>query len=532
MAQLQSVLKRFLHRRLTAEDARRAIAYRFRQRERSFLRLIRIAVFSNPRSPYLPLFDHCGIAAADVSRWIYADGLEATLSRLYDAGIYVTAEEFKGRRPIQRPGIVVTASHSDFDNPLVSPIYAVQTSGSSGSAMPIPSDLRLLEHEAAYLHHFLAGYDLRQRPVAAWRGVPPVSSGVKLLLRYAKLGLRIERWFAQNRLQECGDTQFMGFTRELVQVSRSLGWWLPEPEYVHQDDAVIIARWLADKRAAGTPPQLDTNASSGVRLCLAALESGLDISGTFFRLGGEPYTPAKADVIQRAGCRAVCHYSMAETGHLGMACTAPAQIDEVHLLTDRTAVLQRDLVEGADGPTRGGLVFTTLMPSFPKFMLNVESGDYGVLHRRKCGCPFDQLGFDLHLSDLRSYGKLTSEGLNYLRGDLVPLVEQVLPARFGGHATDYQLVEVERSGMPYVEVLASPLIGPIDEPALLQAVYEWLRQQRGEELMADFWQDAHTVHVVRRQPYATSSAKILPLHRLRAESAPGSSSTMKPETAQ
>ena len=31
--------------------------------------------------------------------------------------------------------------------------------------------------------------------------------------------------------------------------------------------------------------------------------------------------------------------------------------------------------------------------------------------------------------------------------------------------------------------------------------------------MADFWHDANTVRVVRRAPYATSAAKVLPLHR-------------------
>jgi hypothetical protein len=32
--------------------------------------------------------------------------------------------------------------------------------------------------------------------------------------------------------------------------------------------------------------------------------------------------------------------------------------------------------------------------------------------------------------------------------------------------------------------------------------------------MADFWQDANTVRVVRHTPYATGAAKVLPLHRM------------------
>lgn len=517
-AQLKSNLQRLLGRPLTAEQAREAIARRLRQRERAFLLLLRRAVFANPRSPYLVLFGRAGISLEDLSRDVSRDGLEATLARLYNAGVYVTPEEFRGRTPIRRPGVEVPVDPHDFDNPLIAHHYEARTSGSRGAALSVPIDFRLLAHEAAYVHHFLEGHALYGRPHAAWRGVPPISSGVNMLLRYAKLGLRVEKWFAQNKLPvEPGTLASRRFTRDLVRASRELGWWLPAPDYVHQDDAVRIARWLAKQRAAGTPAQLDTNASSGVRVCLAALDRGLDVSGTFFRLGGEPYTPDKADVILQAGCRAATHYSTTEVSHLGMACAAPADVDDVHLLTDKLAVIERALPENSPGGSVQALVFTTLLPSAPKILINVESGDSGVLARRACGCPFERLGLDLHLSRLRSYENITSEGLSYLRGDLVPLVEQVLPARFGGHASDYQLVEVESRGMPYVEVLVGPRVGQVDEGAVAQTVYEWLRGRPHGPLVTGFWQDANTVRISRRTPYATSSAKILPLHTLRRE---------------
>jgi hypothetical protein len=301
----------------------------------------------------------------------------------------------------------------------------------------------------------------------------------------------------------------------VVDAARSLGWPLPEPEYVHQDDAVIIARWLANWRVAGRPAQLDTNSSSGVRVCLAALDHGLDISGSFFRLGSEPYTEAKAAVIHRAGCRAASHYATTELGRIGAACAAPEHVDEVHLLTDKFAVLQRAAPNDPAGSSEedGALLITTLLPSVSKIMLNVSSGDCGEIRRRDCGCPLGALGLNLHASHLRSYEKITSEGLNYLRGDLVPLVEQILPERFGGSVTDYQLVEVEDGGMPFVEIVVSPRVGPVEDAAISGAVYDWLRTRPGEQLMADFWQDANTVRVVRRAPYATGAAKVLPLHR-------------------
>ncbi len=517
-------LRRFLHRRLTAEQAREEIARRLRQRERAFLRLMQRAVYGNPHSPYRVLLRHVGITPTDLSRWVARDGLEATLEQLFDAGVYVTPGEFKGRDPIRRPGLELPVAARDFDNPLIAGDYEAKTSGSSSPATPVSIDFRLLAHEAAYLHCFLEGFDLRARPVAAWRGVPPISSGINMLLRYARLGLRVERWFAQNRLPEGPETAAsIQLTRDLLDASRRLGWPLPAPEYVHQDDAVAIARWLAEQRAAGRPAQLDTNASSGVRVCLAALEHDVDISGTFFRLGGEPYTPAKAAVIRQAGCQAATHYSTTEASHLGIACAAPEHVDDVHLLTDKFAVLQHGMPDTgtasgpastARSPGARALLFTTLLPSAPRIMLNVDSGDYGEVRRRDCGCPLGALGLDLHVSQLRSYEKVTSEGLSYLRGDLTPLVEQVLPGRFGGHSADYQLVEVETEGMPFVEVVVSPRVGPIEEAAVARAVYEWLRARPGEQLLADFWQDARTVRVARRAPYATSSAKVLPLHRL------------------
>ena len=131
-----------------------------------------------------------------------------------------------------------------------------------------------------------------------------------MVLSYAKVGLKVERWFAQNKLPETPDAAAsIHFTRDVLDAARSLGWPLPEPEYVHQDDAGTIGRWLADCRAAGRPAQLDTNASSGVRICLAALDHGLDISGSFFRLGGEPYTEQRLRSFTgpAAGLPAIIH---------------------------------------------------------------------------------------------------------------------------------------------------------------------------------------------------------------------------------
>jgi hypothetical protein len=513
---ITSALQRFLRYTITPEQARAAARRRLQHRERSFLRLMQHTVYGNPASPYRILLQHAGIAFDDLTQSVARGGLEATLGHLYNAGIHVTPEEFKGRRPIRRPGLELPVDPHDFDNPLAVGHLEARTGGSRGKALPARHDLRLITHEAISLHASLEGFGLRERPAATWRGVLPIVSGVRMILSYAKVGLTVERWFAQNKLPETPDTAAsIQATRDILDAARSLGWPLPEPEYVHQDDAITIARWLADWRAAGRAAQLDTNPSSGVRVCLAALDHGLDISGSFFRLGGEPYTEAKATVIRRAGCQAASHYSATELGRIGVACAAPEHIDEVHLLTEKLAVLQRPIVNDPGGGSQvdGALLVTTLLPSVPKIMLNVATGDSCEIRRRDCGCPLGALGLDLHAWNLRSYEKITSEGLSYLRGDLMPLVERILPERFGGNATDYQLVEVEDGGMPFVEVVVDPRVGPVEVAAVSGAVYDWLRTRPGEQLMADFWQDANTVRVVRRVPYVTGAGKVLPLHR-------------------
>ena len=145
-------------------------------------------------------------------------------------------------------------------------------------------------------------------------------------------------------------------------------------------------------------------------------------------------------------------------------------------------------------------------------MLNVESDDYGELEARDCGCLMGRLGYRLHLHSIRSWEKLTSEGMNFIRADLVQLVEEVLPHRFGGAATNWQLAEDELDGLPRVAVIASPRLGPLDDAKVVAAVIDHLDTAPGGS--GDYgqrWREAGTLHVTRREPYATGASKIFAL---------------------
>ena len=91
----------------------------------------------------------------------------------------------------------------------------------------------------------------------------------------------------------------------------------------------------------GTPGLLAATPSSAVRVCRAAAEHGLDISGSFFRMGGEPYTAAKEKILTNAGCEGACHYFLSELGWVGIACADAEAPDDVHIATDRMAVRPR-----------------------------------------------------------------------------------------------------------------------------------------------------------------------------------------------
>jgi hypothetical protein len=503
----------FLRRPMSLDMARRRLAEHLQNRVAAFLHVVERGVFGHAASPYHSLIQRAGISFRDIEGWARQDGVEAALGRMYEAGIHVTIDELKGR---------------GFDNPLMTRHFEAQSGGSTGSPKRVVIDLDLHTHETAYDLLFMDAFDLLDRPMALWRPAPPGIAGINLALRRSKLDRPAERWFSQTAVMLRGeDVRFRLFLWFTVYASRVLGRPLPTPEFVPLSDARRVAGWLADKKAEGRPAVLDTNVSSGVRVCLAAQQDGLDIAGSLFRFGSEPYTEARARIVAATGCRAVCHYFMSEIARIGSACAAPAAIDDVHVLTDKLAVIQRPRRTRA-GDTVGALYVCTLHHAVPKLMLNVEVGDYGVLDERDCGCPLGRLGFRLHLHSIRSFEKLTSDGMNFLATELLALVEDILPATFGGDASDYQLVEAEENGLARINLVIGPRVGAVDESRAVETALTALgAADVGKRMMADAWRQGATMRVVRREPYATPAGKVPPLFALRAAAQRGTESRVE-----
>ncbi len=72
------------------------------------------------------------------------------------AGVFVALEEFKGPRPLNRPGLELEVQAEDFDNPLSARHYESRTGGSAGASRRILVGLDLLEQESAYHALFYA----------------------------------------------------------------------------------------------------------------------------------------------------------------------------------------------------------------------------------------------------------------------------------------------------------------------------------------------------------------------------------------
>src|SRR5262245_9963795 len=97
-ARLGRDLPRFLRRPLTLDAAGARVRRRLATREQQLLTLIDRAVYGFARSPYRRLLANAGCEQGDLHALVAHEGLEGALRRLVSQGVYVTFDEFKGRR--------------------------------------------------------------------------------------------------------------------------------------------------------------------------------------------------------------------------------------------------------------------------------------------------------------------------------------------------------------------------------------------------------------------------------------------------
>ena len=505
LARLTRELPRFLRTHVTVEGAAATIRDRLATREERFVDLATRLIYGHQRSPYRPLLKAAGCELADLKTLIAREGLEGALTRLVAAGVYVTYDEFKGRTEAVRGSQRFLFSEEDFDNPTITPHFEARTGGTRSTGTPVKIDLAFVSDQAVNIFLALDAHGLRDHDHAVW-----FQHGFTDVLRYARAGRAPLAWFY---LLKTLPPKVRAGGYYMAALARLYGSRLPAPAYLDVRDPVGMARWLGQRLVEGRSICLTTYASSAVRVAAAALEAGIPLRHVCFITLGEPFTEAKQRIVRASGARVLVRYAFTEAGIVGCSCAHPRHADDLHVHRDSYALIQRARGVGQFGTMVNAFLFTSLLPTAPKVLLNVESGDYGTVERRACGCALEEVGLRDHVANIRSFEKLTGEGVTFVQTDLLHILEQTLPARFGGTSTDYQILETEGAdGITHLLLVISPRIGPVDEERARGVLLDELGK---DGLSAAIWRRLDTVRVSRQWPEPTRAGKILPFHLVR-----------------
>jgi hypothetical protein len=516
IAAFAAALPGFFCQRITISQAENAIKRGLDRRETGFLEIIRTRVYGDPNSPYLRLLEIAGCEFPDFCDSIHRHGIEGALGRLAQEGVYLTSEEFKGKKDVERSGQSFRVTPYSFERADLSRGFTIESSGTRNVPVRSVIPLDWLTVRAFVKGAFLSAHGLLSHRHAIYDGILPASGGINHLLMDAILGLQTHRWFARRiPVRNWLDGKYHHLmTWMIVLTGKIFCPGFPSPEFTDVGDLHRIVDWVVQEAGQGRVCCIRTSAGNAARIAGVALQQGVPLTGTMFLVGGEPLTDAKHARIEQVGAAATANYAYGGGINLGFGCANPLYIDEIHVNQHLVALLPRPWPLAIEDPPVHPLLATTLHPLAPRLLLNVENGDYVSFLRRDCGCGLEKLGLTLHLHRIRSFEKFTSEGMNYFYVDLFEVLEKTLPAEFGGGPGDYQLVEEEDgAGLTRLILRVRPEVGQVDEARLLNRLQAALRNgARDQQFMARLWQTTETLRIRREAPYASPRGKILPLH--------------------
>lgn len=236
--------------------------------------------------------------------------------------------------------------------------------------------------------------------------------------------------------------------------------------------------------------------------------------GLQFTATGEPLTEARLDAIRNAGADAVATYATVQSGPIGYGCLERNAREDFHFFDDLHALIQPGKSGAISMLPENAFLLSSLHMKAPVLFLNVALGDQGIVDSRECSCAVAQFGWNTHLRSVRSYEKLTAGGMTFFDADVIRVLEQVLPSKFGGAPTDYQLMEAEGdNGLPELRLIVDPGVGALDTRRIVESFIQSVGDRtQGGVVMSLAWRDAGMIRVERRRPFATTAGKILHLH--------------------
>jgi hypothetical protein len=522
-------LRKYLSERIepdeALETAHRLLKDRITKRDKNFLNIIEKGIFNYPKSPYLKLLEPKKIRFKDVKGWVEESGIESALHRLKNEGIYFTVDEFKGKTGVYRNGIQMRCKESMFDNPFLSNVYEVRSGATRSAGTRIRIDFEYLMQRSLYDAFLLSMHDALTSPIANWFPLFPGAPGINSSLRFTRIGNPPQKWFSQvDKAQIKVNWEKTWGTNLIFLMARLQGISLAKPEYVNLNNAHKIARWASSVLDYSPNCVIYTFATSAVRVCMAAKENGYNVKGLRLFVTGETLTCQKRREIESVGAVPVPVYGISEAGVIAAGCNKVhknGEADHCHIYKDTTAIITHSYNVPHFGNTVKSFLFSTLLYESPKLLLNVGMGDYGEIYSENTDCEFGKIGFDTHVANIRSYEKLTGEGVTFVDTDFIRIIEKELPQRFGGSSTDYQLVEEEdEKGLNRLRLIINPDLGVIDENLISSTFISLLRNsENSPESWAQsgsvMWDQARMVRVKRDYPIPTRSGKILPFHLVR-----------------
>jgi hypothetical protein len=497
----------YLKTPVSCEIARATILSRMEKRNENFLGMAQRCIYQNPRSPYMPLLRAAGCEYSDMESFLASNELESLLTRLLEAGVRIPLEAYKGRKPLEHAGTQLFFTEEDFNNPILSHGWEGRSGGSTGRPSRMLIDLDYLEGRVPYEQVMFHLLDLHQTPLALWYPKLPASIGLSNSLRYAKIGRIPECWFDMKLSDRPLPFWHLWSLAAIIGLSRLSGIRFPWPRPVPLDDPQVILDWIAEKIRRRGRCAVQSTVSGVVRICRAAAGRGFDLDGVQFITGSEPLTASKHAEIVARHARVFLRYHCVDIGSVAAGCGAPAEIDEVHLLSDTVAIAVPDASAGDSHP----LCFTSIMGRGPKIVLNLDLGDQAVITKRRCGCVYEEMGFHTHLAHVRSSTRSTAEGIALLYSELIRISEEILPRLIGGTVLDYQWIEdedPEAGSLTRLWLRISPRLGAIDEESLRRTILAEIgRKDSAQRFYAQLLGDAATLKILRENPHATAAGK-------------------------
>lgn len=506
-------LRRLVKHPVEPGEAALVVADEVRRRPERFLASLDELVWPFAASPTRRLLECAGLERRDVRRLVLELGLDDALSALHGHGVYVSYEEYHGRREARRGSASLSFSPADFFNPVTAGDYLATTGGSRGTGTPVELSFAWQRRQGVQRAIQLPMAGVLGAPSAIWLPVFPSGAGFGAIMKNAAGGNRPDRWFSQIPDRMTGVTGHKQLANRFLPALNALArTGLPAAEHVPTDRPERVVRWLRGALDAHGRASLIGYASSLTAAARWAVDAGIDLTGSVAFPSSEPVTGGKLDAMRAAGMRPYPMYAFVPEGTVALTCDG-CEDEEYHLWDHDVAVSTRRRSRG-DGIDVDAFLWTSLAAEAPRVLVNVENDDYGSLRRGvSCSCRLGELGLETRIAHIRGISKVVAAGIS-LDGEIFDhLAEVALPERLGGGPGDFQFVEGGAAAGTTVTLRIHPRVGAVDEAAAVAAVRAVLATTDNGRLAERVWMPRGHLPIARTAPAVTASGKTLSYER-------------------